>query len=333
MNIFLLTITFFIFFNLIIFFFSAKLIKIFNIYDNPDTQRKFHKKKTSLFGGSIILINCLLFFIINLFFFDNTKTEYDNSFLTTFIIGCTLFYFLGLYDDKKNLNYNYKFFIELIFIIFLIFINKEIVIDKIYLDFFKYEIYLGKFSFVFTILCFLIFLNAFNMLDGINLQAGLYSLSIFIYLFVLSEKQLIYIILIIALLPYLVLNYKSKIFFGDNGTLLLGFVISYLIIMTAKETNYQILTADKIFVLMMLPGLELIRLFIIRLKLNRHPFSPDRRHIHHIFIKKYGIRKTIIYIQLLSGLPIILMNFMTNYIFFIILFNTITYIYLTLDEK
>ena len=45
MNIFLLTITFFIFFNLIIFFYSAKLIKIFNIYDNPDTQRKFHKKK------------------------------------------------------------------------------------------------------------------------------------------------------------------------------------------------------------------------------------------------------------------------------------------------
>ena len=65
------------------------------------------------------------------------------------------------------------------------------------------------------------------MLDGINLQAGLYSLSIFIYLLVLSEKQLIYVVLIIALLPYLVLNYKSKVFFGDNGTLLLGFVISF----------------------------------------------------------------------------------------------------------
>tara|TARA_Y100000389_G_scaffold74466_1_gene71068 strand:- start:301 stop:1296 length:996 start_codon:yes stop_codon:yes gene_type:complete len=331
MNIFFITTVFFILINISIFFFSQKLIKIFNTYDNPDTQRKFHKKKTSLFGGTIILINCLLFCIINLFFFNDE--EYNNSFLTTFIIGCTLFYFLGLYDDKKNLNYNYKFFIELIFIILLIFVNKEIVIDKIYLDFFKYEIYLGKFSFVFTILCFLIFLNAFNMLDGINLQAGLYSLSIFIYLLIISDKQLLYIVLIIALLPFLVLNYKSKVFFGDNGTLLLGFVISYLVIMTAKETNYQILTADKIFVLMMLPGLELIRLFIIRLKLKRHPFSPDRMHIHHIFIKKYGIKKTIIYIQLLSILPIILMNFMTNYIFYIILLNTITYIYLTLDEK
>ena len=331
MNIFILTITFFIFFNIIIFIFSEKLIKIFNTYDDPDSQRKFHKKRTSLLGGTIILINCLFFFIINLFFFKNT--EYDYSFLSTFIIGSTFFYFLGLYDDKKNLNYNYKFFIELIIIIFLIFINKEIIIDKIYLDFFNYEINLGKFSYIFTILCFLIFLNAFNMLDGINLQAGLYSLSIFIYLLILSDKHLLYFILIIALLPFLVLNYKSRVFLGDNGTLLLGFAISYLVIMTAKETNYLILTADKILVLMMLPGLELIRLFIIRLRLKRHPFSPDRMHIHHIFIKKYGIKKTIIYIQLLSVIPIILMNFITNYTFLIILLNTLTYIYLTLDEK
>ena len=171
------------------------------------------------------------------------------------------------------------------------------------------------------------------MLDGINLQAGLYSLLVFIYLFVLAERQLIYIILIIALVPFLILNYKSEIFLGDNGTLLLGFVISYFVIMTSKETNYLILTADKIFVLMMLPGLELIRLFIVRLKLKRHPFSPDRMHIHHILIKKYGFKKTIIYIQLLSAIPIILMSFMENYTYFIILFNTIIYFYLTFDEK
>ena len=331
MNIFFIIILFFILINILIFFCSQRLIKIFDTYDNPDTQRKFHKKKTSLFGGTIILINCTLFYIINLLFFNNG--EYDNYSLNTFIIGCTFFYFLGLYDDKKNLNHNYKFFIELIFIFFLISTNKEIVIDKIYLDYFKYEIYLGKFSYIFTTVCFLIFLNAFNMLDGINLQAGLYSLLVFIYLFVLAERQLIYIILIIALVPFLILNYKSEIFLGDNGTLLLGFVISYFVIMTAKETNYQILTADKIFVLMMLPGLELIRLFIVRLKLKRHPFSPDRMHIHHILIKKYGFKKTIIYIQLLSAIPIILMSFMENYTYFIILFNTIIYFYLAFDEK
>ena len=331
MNFFLLTIIFFIFINFFIFFFSEKLIKIFNTYDNPDRKRKFHKKKTSLFGGSIILINCLLFFVINLFFFDNFE-NYD-TFLNTFILGCVFFYCLGLYDDKKNLNYNYKFFIELIFLILLTFYNKEIVIEKIYLDSLNYEINLGKFSQIFTILCFLIFLNAFNMLDGINLQVGLYSLIIFFNLLILSEKQQLLIILIIALIPFLFLNYKSKVFFGDNGTLLLGFVISYLVITTAKETNYQILTADKIFVLMMLPGFELIRLFLLRLRLKRHPFSSDRMHIHHIFIKKYGDIKTIIYIQLFSVVPIILMSIFPKHIFIIILFSIITYVYLTINEK
>ena len=323
--------TFFIFLNILIFILSDKFIKIFNTYDYPDKKRKFHRDKVSLFGGSIILLNCLSFYIIGILL--NNSIKYDFIFLNTFIIGSISFYFLGLIDDKINLGYNKKFTIEIIIIIFLIFFNQELIINKIYLSSFDFQINLGKFSYFFTALCILIFLNAFNMFDGINLQSGIYSLIIFTYLTIISNNNLILIILIISLIPFLVLNYNSKVFLGDNGTLLLGFIISYLIIITAKETSYLVLSADKIFILMILPGLELIRLFIIRLKLKRHPFSSDRMHLHHIFLKKYGYKKTIIFIQLLALIPISLMHLFNNHIYLIIFSFTLIYIFMTLNEK
>ena len=75
------------------------------------------------------------------------------------------------------------------------------------------------------------------------------------------------IILCISLVAVLYLNYESKIFLGDSATYSLGFLISYLIITTAKDTGYVSLSADKIFILMMLPGLELISILYAN-KLN-----------------------------------------------------------------
>ena len=87
----------FIIFNLLIIIFSKKLIKLFDIY--ADSTRKFHKKKTSLFGGTIILINITLFCILYLLF-DSTLVKNIN--LIQFLIGSLLFYLLGLIDDKYD---------------------------------------------------------------------------------------------------------------------------------------------------------------------------------------------------------------------------------------
>ena len=97
-------ITFFCFFslNLLIIFFSKKLIFYFNVYDLPDKKRKFHKKKTSLFGGTIILINFILLLIFDLFFNEIIISNLNIIFIFS---GLVLFYLLGLIDDKKDLNY------------------------------------------------------------------------------------------------------------------------------------------------------------------------------------------------------------------------------------
>ena len=107
--------------------------------------------------------------------------------------------------------------------------------------------------------------------------------------------------LIFSLLIFLYFNFKGKMFLGDNGTLLLSFIISYFFI---KSSNLkEIFYADEIFLIMMIPGFELLRLAISRIINNKHPFLPDNNHIHHILIDKVGYLKSFLIIQALLVFP------------------------------
>jgi UDP-N-acetylmuramyl pentapeptide phosphotransferase/UDP-N-acetylglucosamine-1-phosphate transferase len=94
---------------------------------------------------------------------------------------------------------------------------------------------------------------------------------------------------------------------GDNGSLVLGFIISYL---SVKNYNYEVIKyADDIFISMMIPGFDMLRLFIVRYLNKKNPFYPDRQHIHHILIKKNNLKKTTLIIFGLCLFPILLRLF------------------------
>ena len=54
----------------------------------------------------------------------------------------------------------------------------------------------------------------------------------------------------------------------------------------------------------MIPGLDMLRLFIERLKNKKNPFSGDRNHLHHLLIRKFNNNQTLIIFLLLINLPI-----------------------------
>ena len=84
---------------------------------------------------------------------------------------------------------------------------------------------------------------------------------------------------------------------SDSGSLILGFLISYISI-KAYNQNF-IINADEIFLIMSIPGYELLRLFIKRISIGRNPFTADSNHIHHYLIKKFSHIKTFIIMQTL----------------------------------
>ena len=122
------------------------------------------------------------------------------------------------------------------------------------------------------------------MFDGINLQTGIYSLFIFAVFFIIT-KNIFFFYLIIPLIFFLILNYSNKCFLGNSGAALLAFVISVICI---KLHNINKFYVEDIFLLMCIPGYDLLRLAFVRLFNRKHPFYPDRNHLHHLILDTHG---------------------------------------------
>lgn len=290
--------------NLIITYNLKKISKILNIYDIPDGVRKFHIIATPLLGGIIFLFPILLLLLLQFFLTGNiffellsiNKKEFFNLFILLLFV-----FLIGFFDDKIGVSANKKLFFLTLLIYVYLKIEPNLVIYNLNFSLFKYSLNLGSYSLLFTTMCFLLFINAFNMFDGIDLQSGLYSLFIITILFILNQYLFIYLYFIIQIIFFLILNFKNKTFMGDSGTLLLSTLTSFFIIKTYKTQNS--LFADDIFLLMLIPGIDLIRLAILRILKKKHPFKADNEHLHHYLLSKFSLIKTTIIIQSLIIVP------------------------------
>ncbi len=288
---------------LIINFDKIRLFKI--VYDKPDKLRKFHKNNVALAGGIILFINIVFYFFfinLNLNLISEEIIFKNLNQFNYFTLTCLLIFILGFIDDKIDLTPTIKFLLLILILVNYIFFDESILIKTIELSFTENSYNIGKYSFIFTLFCFLVFLNAFNMFDGINLQSSSYSFIILIYFFYFGAKLILLYFLIIFILFFMYLNYFNKSFLGDSGTLLISFIISVIFIKFFNEKI--ILHSDEILIYMLIPGIDMIRLFFERIKNGRNPFSFDRLHLHHLLLEKHGYVKTIFIINLFILIPI-----------------------------
>ena len=292
--------------NIFIVIYFDKISKLVNLFDVPDGVRKIHKKKTPLLGGSMFLLN--LFFFVIYYFINNSIFNLDyfstSKEIIIFSAFSLSFFLLGFFDDKFNLSANFKLISKISLIFFLICLEDQILIKELRFSFSINKINIENISYLFSVLCFLLFINAFNMFDGINLQSAIYSVFLFLIFLLKGIFIEISYVLLIALLFFAYLNYKNKCFMGDNGTLLISFILSYFFIKSAKV--YNTFSADEIFLIMLVPGLDLIRLFVTRILHHKHPFKGDNNHIHHILLKVFGLHKSLFLLFLLIIIPNIL---------------------------
>jgi len=293
------------------FFFFIILINLYLIFkfneislfklniDYPDSKRKIHTKAVASAGGKIIIVNIFFLFIYSTLF---KKETIDLS----FFLGCLMIFTLGFLDDKYKLSYNNKFiFLSLIFSISF-FLDKNLRVDQLYSESTYRSININNFSFVFTIFCFLLLSNALNMFDGINCQCIIFCIILFSYLLNL-QNQLLIISLIIVLIFTLYLNSKNLIFLGNSGSYLLSYIISHQIIYFYNSKFIR--SIEEIFILLMVPGVDMLRVFLQRLYGKKNPFKPDKIHLHHFLLKQYGYKSSITIISLL-----LVLNYLTLYV-------------------
>ena len=239
-------------------------------------------------------------------------------------------------DDIKRISYKYKFLIlTIIFYSFLSF-DPNLQINKIYFSTFNEEFYLNYLSIPFTILCLLLLTNAINLIDGVDGLCVLISIIFMTWLmYALQNTEPLYIVVIASLIYVLYLNLKKNIFLGDSGSLFLGCLIGLSIIL---DYNIQISNirypVESIFIALMLPGIDMLRVFAVRIINNKNPFTPDRSHLHHLLISQGINSSNILTIFALLILLPILLNFFTSFkSIYIILFYILFYFVLFLRLK
>lgn len=320
--------------NLLLFKFNYKIASLINLFDLPNKNRKFHRNSTPLNGGIFYYLNLVLVFFYDYYFTNSVianffKLENEISLVYFFIIIFMLLT-LGIVDDKLSLKPLSKTFLSTSLFVSFLMMNSNFQIIELKFDNYDKIIDLFNISFIFSTACFIVLQISFNMYDGINLQSSIYYKTLLIlFLFITSSNglKLFCIFSIIYLFFFSFYNYKTKIFLGDNGIYVFSFIISLIIVRTYNSSD--LLHVETILIILFYPFLDMIRLFLYRLKKNKNPFEGDRNHLQHILLKKYGLIKAnfilimplicsliSIYIFKLNSLILLVINFVA-YLFLI----------------
>ena len=321
--------------NLLFIIFYKYVGKIVNIYDSPDSIRKFHKEAIPLVGGFILISNIFILIILNIFIDQSYISKsfflfYRYSLISFFICPFIIF-LIGMYDDRFNLDPTKKLLFTAIVVTFGVLSDPNLVIENLKFEFIDYEFNLNRLNQAFTILCILLFINAFNMLDGINLLAGLYSLFLFSIIYFFKVPDPFIALFSLAIFTYLILNAFNKIFLGDSGTLLLGYLLATVTIFSYNVQDKFF--PEEVFFLMLFPGLEILRLSLTRIVNEKNAFSPDRNHLHHLLLARFGYLFSLSLILSLIVIPNLL-YYMFNFDIITLIFSTvIIYLFLIIYLK
>lgn len=267
--------------------------KPFGLLDYPDA-RKRHAFATPLVGGLSIFVGMLAGWM-----WLGQAQHFDDVVLGT---ACMLV-LLGALDDKYGLRVGVRVVVEIVAILVVISTTGVYVHSLGVLH--GYDLQLGWLGIPFTVLAVIGLINAFNLMDGIDGLAGCLALVSTGAIALLMEPDMpapltiIVLLLAAALYPFLMSNLgllgrRAKVFLGDSGSVVLGYVIAWTLIALSQSTPRYI-SPGLVLWCVALPVMDTLAVIYRRLKRGVSPFTPDRTHIHHLLMNAgWGPRRTLI---------------------------------------
>ncbi|MEP6674728.1 MAG: MraY family glycosyltransferase [Ferruginibacter sp.] len=258
------------------------------LFDEPD-ERKVHTTVIPTLGGLGIFAGFIVATLMG--------SPAGALNLQYFSAAVLVIFFLGLKDDILVLSASKKFIGQLIAAGIIIKFG-GIQINNLH-GLFGITVIPHVASIIFTLFTIIVITNSFNLIDGVDGLAGSLGLLTTIvfgtYFLIVGQYAFAVMALSLAgsILGFLFYNFSpAKIFMGDTGSLLLGFVNAVLVIKfinTASDANplnpFPLQAAPAIgFAILMIPLFDTLRVFGMRIADRRSPFSPDRNHVHHFLL-------------------------------------------------
>lgn len=268
------------------------LYEFVKLVDTP-SWRKTNPLGIPLGGGMILVLSFFSGILVSKVLFPE-----DKIFSPMFYLGIIIMFIVGTIDDAFDIRAIFKFLVQIILAI--------VTISAFDLQLMNFNGLLGidllpeYLSWPITVLYFLVFINMFNLIDGIDglaLSVALVGLLFISGTMAISgeQNQLITIpILMGSMIVLIGNNYtRSKMFLGDAGSLTVGYIMAVYVLTGLSRANYVLpdinyarfapVYAMSIF---WYPLFDVVRVFLFRILDGRSPFSPDRRHLHHLLVDR-----------------------------------------------
>lgn len=270
-----------------------KILKIAilkNLVDNPDA-RKLQRNPVPVMGGVAVFFGIVIGLCSSQAMFNSA---------TTFMLisAMMIMLYIGTIDDIIDLSPNIRFFVEIIVIAWLIYATNSSI-----------NCFWGLWgvmnipewaSYILTIFASVGIINAVNLIDGVNgLSSGYCFMSsvMFAIFFYISGNQIMTSLAISAagaIIPFFLHNVfgnKTKMFIGDGGTLVIGTLMAMFVMnILEQQTECSALANEGVglipfsLAVMSIPVFDTLRVMSTRILNKKSPFSPDKTHLHHLFI-------------------------------------------------
>jgi len=256
------------------------------LMDEPG-ERSSHANKIPTLGGVALFFGIVVSTSI---FASELGSNY-----AFYLSAITILFFIGLMDDLLVVAPDKKLYAQIISTTFIVF-GSGIMINSFngLFGIFELNYWIGV---IITYIVFILLINAFNLIDGIDGLASGIGITISIAFIFIFYRIYDYSIAILAVSVVAVLlgfiNYnlskKNKIFMGDTGSMVIGFILTFLAIRflyIAGLPSYNLKTAPVLLLFIFcIPVIDTTSVIITRIINKKHPLKADRNHLHHQFLK------------------------------------------------
>lgn len=268
--------------------------------------RTSHYIETPTFGGIAVFLGFVLSMVL-------VSGNYSISEQRYIFAGLVIVFFIGIKDDILVIDPMKKLAGQIIAVAILV-LYADIRISNLYGLFHIGELpYIA--SLLVTVFVFIVIINGFNLIDGIDgLASGTGMLTTLVFaLWFWKSDDIPYAIFcfsfigsLAAFFVYNVFGKRNKIFLGDTGSMLVGFVLGILVChFLQKEMTspgqLRIPAAPAVVIgILIIPLYDSLRVFILRVSDGRSPFKADKQHIHHRLLQLgfSHLRSTLILLSL-----------------------------------
>lgn len=266
-----------------------------NIEENRDFLSG-DDKNTPRLGGISILVSIMLTVIFYLVFFGR-YTPFGITYLALegILAGAIIIFFIGLLDDIEALNPFIKLTGQIIAssVAWVLGVKITLLANPIYyIDHAQQAIF--KLDDVGSLIATVIFLvaitNAINLIDGVDgLAVGVCSIvAMATWAINLSPVlnqpagAVLAATMAGASLGFLRYNFNpAKIFLGDNGSYLLGFILACLACIGLVKKVTVVILSPILVLLFAIPLLDTCYAIVRRTLNKKNIMKPDLEHIHH----------------------------------------------------